>query len=142
MSELTLVESGPGCMRFKPIVEQLMEGREYPVPLLFDSDFVMLQAWKGEWQLWFVFEQGQMPSMMMVTTVDEFPGGKVCTILLVVGEDFFSYASNMGKFEAWLAHEGVQVLQTWTPPTLAKRSERYGFKQSNVLVFKDYRRMN
>lgn len=138
---LTIIEPEQ-AEQFAPHVQRLMEGRQFPEPIPYDWRFVVEKAKANRWQIWFLFEDGEPPEMMMVTFVSTLPVGRICNLELVTGEGFLQLAAKSPVFEAWCRAQNIFRLTANTPAPLAKYARRWGWKSGNTSVYKDLETRN
>lgn len=122
-------------------VERLMDAAKFPGPLLYDWRYVIEKAMRGEWQIWFMFEEGDDPTLMMITWVQQFPGGKQCFIELLCGEGLMNFLQYGGVFDNWLKLEGIDLVRGSTRPSIAKFLSRHGWQTGSTAIFKRTERM-
>jgi hypothetical protein len=142
MSHLTLIGAGTEVFGYQAIIEALMEGKEYPQPMLYNARFVMDRVAAGEWQLWFAFEVGEDPHLMMLTQVNTFPGGKVLDVELVVGRGVFDIFARLPNFEDWCRFEKISIIRSTPRPEVAELLSRHGWTKSCVQIYKELERVH
>lgn len=135
MKQVYLVE-GSEIGAFAGIVQELMGAAKFPAPLLYDFRYVIEKVFRGEWQLWVMFESGEVPELMMVTWAAQMPFGKLCFIELVCGEGLAELLSLNQVFDNWLKFQNIDLVQSTTRPEIARMLTKAGWQTGNQLVYR------
>jgi hypothetical protein len=70
---------------------------------LMDETFVKNHLLSAAWQLWLVCVPGEIPDIraLAITTMDELPRGRVCTLMVCTGEDMGLWLHHLAEIETW-----------------------------------------
>lgn len=120
----------------KPIVEGLLNGKEFSSPVLYSIDQMFDRLSEGKMQLWLAGDSGELPFLFMVTEIAEYPAAKTARICMIAGSRLRDVLFFAPKFELWCRMQGALYSEATVPPKLSTVLARYGFKATALAVWK------
>lgn len=128
---------------WRPIVEQLLQGCVFSSPMLFTIDDLFAELRAGAMQLWLFTEaEGEAPCLFVVTRIEQYPRGKICTIYLAAGRRLRLAMAWRGQFEAWCKMMKCDYVHYLCNEKLMRIMRPFGYTPTAYAVFKPLYTMN
>ena len=138
---MMLVDEPRDIGRVAWFVKEKFAEAEFSFPILYDADYALLQCYNGMWQLWLAGD-GDVPDMIMLTSVEQYPAGRQCWIQMILGQNIHALTGKNDTFESWCKIQDITLITALGNSTIAKFAQRYGWKPGTALIYKDLREMN